>query len=124
MKEIPECSDMISDRVINKGGLEGTLDKVKYGFPFKESTFWDRVAILLHDLIVYHYFSDGNKRIGLIMTLVFLEKNGYNFKATDNEKEIFCLEIAQDKKTHDDIIEWIKAHVNEIENGTPESDKF
>ncbi|MHA1997148.1 MAG: Fic family protein [Promethearchaeota archaeon] len=34
-------------------------------FSFKESTFWDRVAILLHDLIVYHYFSDGNKKIAI-----------------------------------------------------------
>ena len=116
MKGVPECSDMASDTVINLSGLEGTLDKVKHGLPYKETTLWDRAAILLHDLIVYHYFSDGNKRIGFVMTLIFLEKNGYVMQATNDEKVDFCLEIAQDKLTHEAIMEWIKEHVKERED--------
>jgi death-on-curing family protein len=59
---------------------------------------------------LYHYFSDGNKRIGFIMLLTFLEKNNYSINATDDEKVEFTLAIAQNFLTFDEIQSWITKH--------------
>jgi death on curing protein len=44
------------------------------GFP----TVPEKAAALLHGLVTTHAFVDGNKRVGLAATLVWLELNGHD----------------------------------------------
>ena len=111
LKELPECSDLTKDKCINPNGLKGTLDKVEYGLPFKNSSFIEKASILIHDIVLYHYFSDGNKRIGFLSLVVFLKKNGKDIDATEDEKVEFTLEIAAGKSSLEEISKWINQHI-------------
>lgn len=69
------------------GALEGAL-----GRPFAEfegvpafPEVHDKAAALFHGLVTGHAFVDGNKRVGLAATLVWLEVNGYRL-ALDAEQ--------------------------------------
>lgn len=112
--KIPECSDIESAICRDVAGIVGVLDKISYGWPGTQNPSLEEcAATLIHDLVVYHYFSDGNKRIGFIMLLIFLEKNGYSINATEDEKVEFTLAIAQDLPTFEEIQKWITDHWEE-----------
>ena len=108
LKTLPECKDLENATCINPSGIEGVLNKVLYGIPFQKITFWMQCAILIHDIISYHYFSDGNKRIGFLLLLVFLKKNNYSLQATEDEKVDFALKIAQGFLSNEEIALWIE----------------
>jgi death-on-curing protein len=70
----------------------------------------EKSAILIKDIISFHYFSDGNKRIGFIMLILFLKKNGYVLTATEDEKVDFALSIAKGELENINIVDWIGKH--------------
>jgi death-on-curing protein len=74
----------------------------------------ESAAALIHDLVVYHHFTDGNKRIGFIMRQIFFEKNGFTIKASEDEKVDFMLAIAQDIPNFEERKEWITKHRRKI----------
>ena len=95
--------------LMNQQGLKATLDKVEWGIPFHpKPTIWDRVAILYRDLVSEHFFADGNKRIGFIIAVIFLNKNGYFFDTTNDNVYETTIQTAQGLKTFEDIKEWFK----------------
>lgn len=108
LKKLPECSDLLKATCINPKGVLGILDKVEHGLPFQEISFWMQAAILMHDLISYHYFTDGNKRIGFIMMVIFLKKNGYSLQASEDDKVTLTLKIAQGRLEMEEIAGWIQ----------------
>lgn len=110
LKILPECKDLEQAVCINPNGITGILDKIKYGLPYKEINIWERAAILVEDLVTYHYFSDGNKRISFIMLMLFLSKNNYSLIASEDEKVEFILTIAQNQLRTNEIAIWINNH--------------
>lgn len=79
-----------------EGMLESCLERPfvdVYGHrPFP--TFFLKAAALLHSIIVFHPFIDGNKRTALLATDLFLSLNGYTFKFPKDAVE-FTLAIAK-----------------------------
>jgi len=78
------------------GALEGAL-----GRPFAEfegvSAFpdvHDKAGALFHGLITCHAFVDGNKRVGLAATLVWLEVNGYRLALDAEQRYATAMRIA------------------------------
>jgi death-on-curing protein len=61
-------------------------------------------------LIKNHSFLDGNKRIGILSMLVFLEINGLPVTCTDNELVSLGLGLADSSVTETELIEWIISH--------------
>jgi death-on-curing family protein len=113
MAEIPECSDLQDATCMNFEGILGVIDKITYGWPGNENpSIIARAAVLMHDLIVYHYFTDGNKRIGFTMLLIFLQKNGLELEASEDENVEFALAIAQDLLSNEEIERWIENYLN------------
>ncbi len=55
----------------------------------------DKTAALWHGLVSNHAFVDGNKRIGLMVSAVFLSVNGYDLMLTSNEVESITMDLAQ-----------------------------
>ena len=111
LKTLPECNDLLKAVCINPNGIKGVLDKVEFGLPFQNISFWEKSAILINDIISFHYFSDGNKRIGFIMLILFLKKNGYVLTATEDEKVEFTLSIAKGVLQNENIADWISKHI-------------
>ena len=67
-------------------------------------------AHLAFSLIKNHPFLDGNKRIGILSMLVFLEINDLAVICTDNELVSLGLGLAESSINESDLIEWIISH--------------
>ena len=75
-------------------------------FPTKE----EKGAKLGYSLVSNHAFVDGNKRIGLLVMLSFLEINGVHLKYTDEELIDLGIGLASDKITYEKLLEWVNKH--------------
>lgn len=95
--------------LLKKQELKSTLDKIEWGIPFQpEPTIWDRVSILYRDIVEEHFFADGNKRIGFIISVIFLNKNGYFFDTTNDDVFEMTIQVAQGLKSFEEIKEWFE----------------
>jgi len=65
-----------------------------------------KAAVLMHTLIHFHPFIDGNKRVALLSTYCFLYWNGYNLKIPEDAAQ-FTVEIAEGKHDINDVLRWI-----------------
>jgi death-on-curing protein len=103
------------------GGMDGVRDKNLLDSAIKSpfQTFdgkelypdlYDKASQLCYSLIENHPFADGNKRIGVHLTLLFLKINNEELKYTQKELIDFGFNIASGKMTRDDIKEWFLSH--------------
>ena len=74
-------------------------------------TLYDKAGVLLRSMIKNHPFVDGNKRIGLSTTALFLFMNEHLFIASDEEMVQFALEVARIEPDMDwrDVADWIRS---------------
>lgn len=74
-----------------------------------------KAAALLESLSKNHPFLDGNKRAAFISAVVFLEVNGYQLNADQEEAADFVLQIAASSKKETEVIAaWLKKHSEKI----------
>ena len=104
-----------NQRLMNRHGLISTLDKVKWGIPTQGiPTIWDQVTILFKEIIENHYFSDGNKRMGVLLAYIFLSKNGYKFSPPIDEIFSITMAVAQGLKKYDEIKNWFQQNSKKL----------
>ena len=60
-------------------------------------------------LVSNHPFVDGNKRIGILIMLVFFEMNGILIDFTDDEVVDMALGVASGKYSYNDLLSIISA---------------
>lgn len=70
----------------------------------------DKASQLCYSLIKNHPFADGNKRIGVHLTLLFLMINNIELTYTQKDLIEFGLSVASGKMTKDDIKQWLIHH--------------
>lgn len=70
----------------------------------------EKGARLGYNIIANHAFFDGNKRIGLLVMLSFLEVNGIKLHYTDKDLIEIGFSIADGKMNYDELITWIGMH--------------
>ena len=70
----------------------------------------EKGARLGFNLVPNHAFVDGNKRIGLLVMLTFLEINNVHLIYTDEELIEIGLSLASGNMTYEKLLEWIKEH--------------
>ncbi|WP_445933734.1 type II toxin-antitoxin system death-on-curing family toxin [Paenibacillus sp. FSL H8-0104] len=58
------------------------------------SGLFNKAAILMSGLITSHCFYDANKRTGVLCTYVFLNINGYELDASDEDLFSTAIKIA------------------------------
>ena len=92
--------------------LDSALESAYAGFGDKEfyPTKEEKGARLGYALISNHAFVDGNKRIGIHLTLLFLKINGKNIEYSQEELIDFGLSIAAGKMSKDEIKQWLIEH--------------
>lgn len=56
-----------------------------------------------------HPFIDGNKRTALVVMRTFLALNGYDLNASQEEKYITFLKLAEGSIDEDELIEWVRS---------------
>ena len=72
-----------------------------------------KAAALIESIVSNHPFIDGNKRTGYVTMRIFLISNGFDIKASQDEKYQFVIAIASGKLKLDKINEWLEEHIIE-----------
>ncbi len=103
------------------GGLHGVRDEnrlksvveapqaVLYGVEQYAQTH-EKAAVYIRNIIQDHPFRDGNKRTGVTVGGVFLQRNDMPLIAQPRELEDFAVRVATDHLDVAAIAEWLAAH--------------
>ncbi len=75
-------------------------------YPSKE----EKGAKLGSSLIQNHAFVDGNKRIGMLVMLSFLELNGIKLQYQEEDIARIGLGLASNQMNYDELLQWILEH--------------
>lgn len=76
------------------------------------ATLHEKAAVYVRNIIGDHPFNDGNKRTGITVAILFLERNGQKFRAQKGELEDFAVLVATEHLEVADIAKWLKAHTS------------
>lgn len=119
---IKALHQMVIDETGGEGGIrdEGLLSSAvsaafasfdgRYFYP----TIEDKAARLGYGIIQNHPFIDGNKRIGLLVMLTFLELNNIYLSYTDNELvDVGHTLASKSDAGHRYLHDWINSHKTE-----------
>ena len=71
-------------------------------------TLVDKAAALGFSLVANHPFVDGNKRTGFTIAILFLERNGLAFSASEADATIQTLGLAAGDIHEAEYADWLK----------------
>ena len=119
--EFEQVLKLHSSLIEKTGGMDGIRDQNLLDSSLKSpfQTFngnelypdiFDKASQLCYSLVENHPFADGNKRIGVHLTLLFLRLNNVNIEYSQAELIDFGLSIASGKMNKDDIKHWLLNH--------------
>ena len=119
--EYEQVVKLHSSLIEQTGGIDGVRDKklldsaLKVPFQTFEGNnlypgILDKASQLCYSLIANHPFVDGNKRIGVHLTLLFLKLNTIELDYSQQELIDFGFRVASGKMSKNDIKEWIIEH--------------
>ncbi len=74
------------------------------------SSVFEKAAALTKGIIADHAFVDGNKRTGVMLAIIFLERNGIKTEIDDTSLEDFAVRVAVEHLSVEDIAAWLEAH--------------
>lgn len=60
-----------------------------------------------------HPFIDGNKRTALVATRTFLILNGITLEATEEDKYLTFLALAEGSLSEDELVAWFRDHISQ-----------
>ncbi|MBQ7761717.1 MAG: type II toxin-antitoxin system death-on-curing family toxin [Clostridia bacterium] len=99
----------IRDVGLLESALEGPFQT--FGDVELYPTLLEKGVRLGFSLISNHPFVDGNKRIGMLVMLVFLEVNGIFVKMTNEEFIKVGLGVASGSMKYDELLEFMRGHI-------------
>lgn len=98
----------IRDASLLQSAIE--MPKASFGGNFLHEDIYMMGAAYLFHLVQNHAFIDGNKRIGLYAALAFLEKNGLEIVADEDETADMVLSVAQGQLEKEAISDFLRRH--------------
>jgi death on curing protein len=96
--------------ISDEGMLDSALGKPENLFAYGKPTIFALAASYCFGLMKNHPFIDGNKRVGFTVAVVFLELNGYRFKATEAYAVLRTLAFAAGELSEPKYAAWLKAN--------------
>jgi len=92
--------------------LDSALNSIFQTFDGKElyPTVEEKGTRLGFNLISNHAFVDGNKRIGMLVMMTFLEINGIRIDCTDEDIIEIALGVASGKTIYKGLLDWVRRH--------------
>ena len=119
--EYEQVVKLHSSLIAKTGGMDGIRDQKLLDSSLKSpfQTFggnelypdiFDKASQLCYSLVENHPFADGNKRIGVHLTLLFLKLNNEDIEYSQAELIDFGLSIASGKMNKDEIKLWLLNH--------------
>jgi death-on-curing protein len=107
-KILVEESEYDEFLTLNYGLLESTLARPKNLFYYGENvTLFELAAAYGYGFTKNHCFTSANKRVALVITDNFLQLNGYELIASENDFFKTIVDIAENKIDQDSFAKWI-----------------
>lgn len=98
------------DGVLSEGALDASLANPKHHFFYAEPKP-DIPAIAAryaHSIMANLPFRDGNKRTAAVACELFLELNGYQFNASDQDAYVMYIRLASSEMDADEFANWVR----------------
>lgn len=110
-----------SDLLQRYGGRPGLRDpnlldsalaqpRVTVGGKFAHKTLFDKAAAYGFHVCKNHPFVDGNKRVAFVLMDIFLQKNGWEITANEEEAYSMMMSLASGKLSKAQLSKWLKEH--------------
>jgi len=115
-EDVIEIHKILIDRFGGTSGirdinlLKSAIERPYSGFGNIElyPSIFEKAGAIIESIIKNHPFIDGNKRVGYVLMRLILIQNKYDIKASQDEKYIFVINIANGKMDIESITYWIK----------------
>lgn len=93
--------------------LHSALERPKASFAGTDlyPSILEKGAAVMHSLTMNHPFMDGNKRTAFAVLSRFLNANGYEIDATQQDIVNFCLAVDNNGWQVPEILKWLRGHV-------------
>jgi death-on-curing protein len=89
------------------------MPSIGFGDQYVHADLYAMAAAYLFHLVKNHAFVDGNKRIGTVAALEFLDLNGIWVEMDQDILERFVWDVAAGKHGKDAIAEFFREHTSE-----------
>ncbi|MCX6979500.1 MAG: type II toxin-antitoxin system death-on-curing family toxin [Verrucomicrobiota bacterium] len=94
--------------------LDSALARPQQLFAYGKPNMADMAAAYAAGIVKNHPFLDGNKRTGFMLGAGFLERNGFEFYATEAEAALRTLALAAGKMSEKAYAAWLKANSKRV----------
>lgn len=95
------------------GRLDAAVDRPRQAFGYGVNDLADLAASYAVALVQGHPFIDGNKRIGFVAAVTFLELNGQRFGASEAEAVVSTLGLAAGEVSEKEYADWLRRSCSE-----------
>lgn len=88
--------------------LDSALARPKNLFLYESPDLFALAAAYMFGIVRNHPFVDGNKRTGLVVGGIFLERNGKVLVASEEETATVILAFAEKKFKEEELTAWLR----------------
>jgi death on curing protein len=100
-------SDGIRDETLLDSALGKTLNVFDYA---DEPDIFRLAASYAFGIARNHAFIDGNKRTSLVVSITFLDRNGWDIVAPKDEVYFTFLPLAEGSLSEEQLADWFRKH--------------
>jgi death-on-curing protein len=122
---LSEALQILEDQIRNYGGIYGVRDinllssalympESSFGGQYLHETIPAMAAAYTFHICQNHPFIDGNKRVALASSLVFLDINGYEFMCDDETLYDEIMNVAKGETKKEDLIKFYEKHSKKL----------
>lgn len=96
--------------------LESALaqPRTTIGGKFAHKTIFDKAAAYGYHVCKNHPFIDGNKRVALVLMDTFLQRNGWEIVAREEDIYSMMIALSSDKLSKPQLASWLKEHSSRL----------
>jgi death-on-curing protein len=122
---LSEVLEILKDQILNYGGKYGVRDinllssaiympESSFGGKYLHETIPAMAAAYTFHICQNHPFIDGNKRVALASSLVFLDINGYEFNCKDDILYNKIMNVAKGEIKKEELMKFYEKHTRKI----------
>lgn len=102
--------------ILDSGKLDSALGQPQSGFggQFLHESIFEMAAAYLFHIARNHAFMDGNKRTALMCAYTFLDQNGYEIIADDDELEELTMRTARGEADKAEIARFFEERTRAV----------
>lgn len=98
----------------DSGLLDSALARPENLLAYDRPTVFELAAAYAFGVVKNHPFIDGNKRTGFAIAVMFLDRNGQMFGATEVDATIQTLALAAGELDEPGYASWLKANCKHV----------